>query len=266
LKTQAISQSTFGPRQDTLLSWLGMAGILVNARGTILLVDPLIATMTVNDQVLCEGEYRLKVPLPVEASEVPRVDVVLYTHADSDHFGQVTARVLANQTSCCFVAPPPVLHLLEAIGVNPERMRTAREFETLPLGNVEVLVTPALHDWQEVDPWSRADCCGYLLRTPDGTIWHPGDTRLIEPLLEIRGVDVLMFDVAAVEAHLGPAGSARLAKSSGARVMVAYHYGTFDLPPGSFGNCLPEDSLPYLEGVPAEFLQLDPGELLRLPL
>jgi L-ascorbate metabolism protein UlaG (beta-lactamase superfamily) len=266
LKTQAISPSTFEQRHDTLLSWLGMAGILVNARGTILLVDPLIATTLVNDQVLCEGEYRLKVPLPVEAKEIPRVDAVLYTHADSDHFGRITAQVLANQTNCRFIAPPPVLRLLEAMGVRSERLGTARENESTQVGNVEVVVTPALHDWQEVDPWGRADCCGYLLRTPDGTIWHPGDTRLIEPLLTIKDVDILMFDVAAVEAHLGPAGSARLAKSSGARVMVAYHYGTFDLPLGSFGNCLPKDSLPYLEGVAADFLQLDPGELLKLPL
>jgi L-ascorbate metabolism protein UlaG (beta-lactamase superfamily) len=130
---------------------------------------------------------------------------------------------------------------------------------------VEIKVTPALHDWQENEPWGRQDCCGYVLKTPDGSIWHPGDTRLIDPLLEIRDIDVLFFDVAAVEAHLGPQGSVRLAESSGARVLVAYHYGTFDLPPGSFGGCDPADSLPLIAGLPADFLQPDPGEILWLP-
>lgn len=44
---------------------------------------------------------------------------------------------------------------------------------------------------------------GYLFRTPDGSIGHPGDARLINELLEISEVDILMFDVAAVGSHLG---------------------------------------------------------------
>ena len=41
-------------------------------------------------------------------------------------------------------------------------------------------------------------------------------TRLIDELLEVTGVDVLFFDVAQVETHLGPAGSAQLARTCGA--------------------------------------------------
>ena len=266
LATQIISPSFFEPREDTIFAWLGMAGVLINARGTILLVDPLISLANRDDPTLCESGYRLKIPLPIEAKDIPRADAVLYTHADSDHFGSMTAQVFAGQLQCLFVAPSPVLRYLTEVGVTQGRMETARDFESIRVGDVEIFVTPALHDWQEVDPWKREDCCGSLIRTLDGTIWHPGDTRLIDPLLEIGGVDVLFFDVAAVDAHLGPAGSARLAASSGARVMVAYHYGTFDLPAGSFGGCHPEDSLPYIAGIPADFLQPDPGEILRLPL
>jgi L-ascorbate metabolism protein UlaG (beta-lactamase superfamily) len=159
-----------------------------------------------------------------------------------------------------------VAKILDEIGIPPERILIARDDNVVPVGPVEVAVTPALHDWQEVDPWQRGDCCGFLLKTPDGVVWHPGDTRLIDELLEVRGVDVLFFDVAAVDSHLGPEGSARLAATSGAKVMVAYHYGTFDLPPGSFGGCDPQDALVYVAGLPGHFLQLNPGELLHLPL
>jgi L-ascorbate metabolism protein UlaG (beta-lactamase superfamily) len=136
----------------------------------------------------------------------------------------------------------------------------------IPFGSAKVEVTPALHDWQEENPWRRGDCCGYIVRTPDGSIWHPGDTRLIDELLAIRDVDVLFFDIAAVRSHLGPEGSARLAASSGTKVMVAYHYGTFVLPPGSYGNCDPNDALPFIEGLSAQFLRPGPGETIRLPL
>jgi L-ascorbate metabolism protein UlaG (beta-lactamase superfamily) len=266
LRSHKINACFFDKRQDTILTWLGMAGALVNARGTILLIDPLISLVLTDGQELCEGEYFLKIPLPIEAKDIPRVDVVLYTHADNDHFGVVSARIFADKTLCRFIAPPPVQNCIRELGVDDDRIITAYDDDTIHLANLDIIVTPALHNWQEQNPWKRGDCCGYLIRTPDGTIWHPGDTRLIPELLHIRGVDVLFFDVAAVESHLGPAGSAKLAQSSGAKVMIAYHYGTFNLPAGSFGNCDPEDSLRYLTEVSADFLQLNPGEPFKLPL
>jgi L-ascorbate metabolism protein UlaG (beta-lactamase superfamily) len=266
LQTQKIPASFFDTRKDTLVTWLGMAGVLINCRGTIILIDPLITLVDSDGESKCEGHYRLRVPLPIESHQIPYVDAVMYTHADGDHFSPVTARVFAAQRQTEFVATPPVIARLKEVGVSEERIILAEDFKKITLGEARVEVTPALHDWQEKNPWKRGDCCGYLVRTPDGSIWHPGDTRLIDELLAVRDVDVLFFDIAAVRSHLGPEGSAKLAVTSGAQVLLAYHYGTFVLPPGSYGNCDPKDALPYLEGISAEFLQPAPGETIRLPL
>ncbi len=266
LVTQKIDPTFFEEKPNTMFTWLGMAGAMVNVHGTILLIDPLITMSRVGGEDLCEGEYRLKVPLPIEARQLPRVDAVLYTHADFDHFGPLTAGWLVRHTGCRFLAPAPVIQGLRALGAAETRLIQVRDGDSVQIHPASITVTPALHDWQEQDPWGRDDCCGFLIKTPDGTIWHPGDTRLIPEILEIQGVDVLFFDVAAVEAHLGPAGSARLAETCGAKVLIAYHYGTFDLPPGSYGNCDPADSLPYIAHLEAEFLQPNPGERLTLPL
>ena len=81
-----------------------------------------------------------------------------------------------------------------------------------------------------------------------------------------------MFDVAlGIPAHLGPDGSAKLAETSGAKVMFAYHYGTMEAPQkgGGYERALesdPEDSLPFVRNLPSRFLRLMPGELLKLPL
>jgi L-ascorbate metabolism protein UlaG (beta-lactamase superfamily) len=266
LATQKIEKRFFREQSKTMLIWLGMASAMVNVRGTIILIDPLLSLSLVDGQELCEGEHRLKLPLPIEAKDLPRVDVVLYTHADFDHFGPQTAQILVDQFSCRFIAPTPVAQQLREFGASEQRITQVNDDDALQIGEATIVVTPALHDWQEQNPWQRGDCCGFLIKTPDGTIWHPGDTRLIPELLSIHGVDVLFFDVADVEAHLGPAGSARLAESSRAKVLVANHYGTFDLPPGSYGNCDPNDCLPYIAHLDATFLQLNPGEPLDMPL
>jgi L-ascorbate metabolism protein UlaG (beta-lactamase superfamily) len=264
LKTQAIYASFFDQRNDTRLSWLGMAGAIVNSRGTILLIDPLLTTLTTGGQAHCESGYRLKVPFPIEATDLPRADLVMYTHADDDHLGLMTARTLAQRLACRFLAPAPVARMLQEAGISPERIHIAKDFQSLQVGQVEIDVTPALHNWQALNPWQREDCCGYLLKTPDGSIWHPGDTRLIDELLRYKDVDVMFFDVAALDSHLGPEGSARLAMSCGAKTLIAYHYGTFDLPPGSFGGFDPQDALAYVKDVPARFQCMNPGEVFQV--
>ena len=266
LVTRPIKSDFFDEKTQTLVTWLGMAGAMINVRGTILLIDPLL-TMSVRDgRQLCEGEHPLKLPLPIEAKDFPKLDVVLYTHADFDHFGPLTAQVLADRFDTRFIAPSPVVEGLRDLGVAERRITQVREDDAVKLGAASIQVTSALHDWQEQDPWQLGDCCGYLIWTPDGSIWHPGDTRLIPALMEVKDVDLFLFDVAALDAHLGPQGSAKLAESCGAKVMLAYHYGTFDLPPGSYGSCDPDESLVFIEHMQAEFLKPDPGEVLYLPI
>jgi L-ascorbate metabolism protein UlaG (beta-lactamase superfamily) len=264
LKTIQLDNAFFGKRENTIFTWLGMAGALINCRGTIIFIDPLISYG--EDNETCETGNRLLVPLPVTADKVTKADVVCYTHADSDHYGEKTVKILNSRLAPEFIAPGPVFQKLERLGIEKNRLIKIKDFATYTFGEVEIMITPALHDWQKADPWKREDCCGYLVKTPDGTIWHPGDTRLIPELEAIKNVDILFFDVAAVDSHLGPEGSARLAATSGAKTMIAYHYGTFDLPPGSFGGCDPDDSLPYIKGLKAAFMKPDPGEIMKLEL
>ncbi len=264
LHTQPISSLFFQRNDSTWFTWLGMAGVLINARGTILLIDPLLTTVKSGSQPMSESGYKLLIPTPIEAEAIPSVDLVMYTHADDDHFGRMTAKTLADRLGCSFLAPLPVARLLQEEGIGADHITIAKDFQTLYTGQTLIQITPALHNWQQENPWQRGDCCGYLVKTPDEVIWHPGDTRLIDELLTFKGVDVLFFDVAAVDSHLGPEGSTRLAKSCGAKSMIAYHYGTFDLPPGSFGSFDPDDARPFLNGVPARFLRPNPGEILAV--
>lgn len=265
LISQRIDPTFFDRRDDTVVTWLGSAGALINARGTILFIDPLITLVDRDGEQVSETGHRLKISLPIEARQVPRTDAVLYTHADGDHFGKLTAETMNNRLKPVFIAPPPVGSKLQEMEVDQTRVIVAQDYASIQIGNAEVVVTPALHDWNEKNPWKRGDCCGFLVKTSDGSIWHPGDTRLIDELLKVKGVDALFFDVAQCQAHLGPAGSSRLAETCGAKYLIAYHYGTYDVPPGGPFGSDPESCLPFLRNLSARYLRLNPGELLKLP-
>ena len=48
------------------------------------------------------------------------------------------------------------------------------------------------------------DACGFWIETPDGTVWAPGDSRLIPAHhLQMPAPDALLFDFSDSEWHFG---------------------------------------------------------------
>ena len=56
--------------------------------------------------------------------------------------------------------------------------------ETFNVGPISIKLTPAYHTWQNEYPgytheFKVEDYCGFLMKTPDGLIWAPGDSRFL---------------------------------------------------------------------------------------
>ena len=57
-----------------------------------------------------------------------------------------------------------------------------------------------MHNWQNGSQkwqyryWEEKDYCGYELRTKDGLIWMPGDSKLLPEHLTREEPDVILFD------------------------------------------------------------------------
>ncbi|MEH7119942.1 MBL fold metallo-hydrolase [Neobacillus vireti] len=71
----------------------------------------------------------MRVPLPIEAKDVPRLDAVLYTHGNSDHVGKYTPSALAEKNAW-FYGTFPVVKNLEKLGVPVEQTKTIGIRET----------------------------------------------------------------------------------------------------------------------------------------
>lgn len=186
-RTQPFGAEAFGPGDDTVLRWLGMAGFLVNSRGTTLMLDPLLGGF----------DMPVMVDFPITADAVPRLDAVLVTHSDSDHFSVATCRQLAPVTAR-FHSTRYVDTLMRAEGFPSTGHDIGDRFA---VALVQVSVTPADHAWQNESPgasdriFQLEDCCGFWLDTPDGSIWAPGDSRLIpDHYLQVPAPGAMLFD------------------------------------------------------------------------
>lgn len=89
-----FGREAFQDQPGTTVRWLGGAGALVNCRGTVLLIDPVL-----------EGfDMPLLVESPLKVEDVPKADAVLLTHSDNDHFSGTPA---GTYSRCAGPTTPP---------------------------------------------------------------------------------------------------------------------------------------------------------------
>ena len=254
-KTQPFGARAFRSSNHTTLRWLGMAGFFINSRGTILLIDPLL-----------EGfDMPVMINFPIAPADVPRLDAVLVTHADNDHYSVPTTRDLKSVTRA-YHSTIYVDSLMKNEGFPSSGHAIG---DTFTLGPVRVKLTPADHAYQNAYPgmsrrfFKNEDACGFLLETPDGTIWAPGDSRLLPEHLTMTPPDAILFDFSDSEWHFTLAGAVKLANAYPDTPLLLNHWGSVDAPDFAPFNADPAQ-LTKLVTNPSRIHVLAPGEPYKL--
>ena len=237
VKKQAVAPNTipilreaFDKINDTEIRWLSSAGIMINSHGTVIMIDPLL-----------EGfDLPLLVDMPIKSEDVPNLDAVLITHCDNDHFSRTTCKNLSNVCNSYYVAELMKEEGLNGIGHDI--------YESFKVGNLNVKLTPADHAWQnESSKYSKIrkfefeDYCGFWIDTPEGTIWLPGDSRLLKEQLEMPFPDVILLDFSDNSWHIGLDDAVKLANTYPDAELILIHWGTVDAPEMNAFNGDPAD-------------------------
>lgn len=250
--TQSFGAEAFEPMQQTVVRWLGSAGFLVNSRGTCLMVDPMLKGFDM--PVLIES--------PIQPKNVPHLDAVLITHCDNDHYSIPTCTEMA---AVCrqYHSTRYVDTLMQNQGLPSFGHGIG---DTFRVGTVSVTLTPAYHTWQnemeefrKVREYKMEDYCGFLMDTPDGLIWAPGDSRFLPEFLELPAPDAIFFDFSDDAWHIGLEGAVKIANAYPDAQLLLSHWGTVDAPDMKPFNPDPKK----LEGLvvnPKRIHVLAPGE------
>lgn len=231
--TIQIQPTAFDKQDKTSIYWLGNGGAMINSQGTVILIDPLLKGF---DMPLLMND------MPLDPLKSGHIDAVLITHIDNDHYSRPTCTDLKDKTDR-FYAPNYVAEVMDEEGY-PVSMKTI--WDEFPVGQVNVQLTPALHNWQnnvkkwQYRYWKPEDYCGYYLNTPDGKIWMPGDSQLLCEQLERPVPDVILFDFADNASHITLDGAVKLANTYPDSDLIAIHWGCVDAPEMSPFNGDPE--------------------------
>ena len=253
--TERIGADAFEKIDGTEVRWLSGGAAMINARGTIIMIDPVL-----------EGfDMPLTYEPPVAPEEVARIDGFLVTHIDNDHFSKPTihdtAAVTKEYHTTKYVAE--VMREDNILGVGHD---IGDEFD---VENVHVRLTPAWHNWQnehkkwQYREWKKEDYCGFYMDTPDGKIWMPGDSRLLDEQLTYEEPDVILLDFSDNDWHITFDGAVKLCNAYPNAVLIPIHWGSVDAPDWSTFNGNPQELEKAIEN-PKRLKVLVPGEAYRI--
>lgn len=253
--TQFIDQKAFENHNNTEIIWLGNASIMINSYGKNIMIDPLL-----------EGfDMPLLIDMPILPKDIPSLDGILITHIDNDHFSRPTCKDVLPVCQS-YHAPYYVAEVMKEEGI----LGTGHGIdETFTLENMKITLTKAVHNWQNCSKkynyreWKVEDYCGYWIETVNGTIWLPGDSKLIDEHLTKEEPDVILFDFADNEWHITLEGAITLANTYPHSDLICIHWGSVDAPRMTPFNGNPEDLLDKVIN-PERIKVLAPGEVYIL--
>lgn len=254
-KTQPFGAEAFKKSKKTIIRWTGNAGFLINSRGTTVMVDPLLKGFDM--PVLFQA--------PITTEKVPHLDAILVTHSDNDHYSIPTCKDLEPVTSA-FHSTVYVDSLMKNQGWKSFGHKIGDVFK---VGAMTVKLTPADHDWQNSFPgtatrfFKKEDCTGFMIETPDGTIWAQGDSRLLPDHLSMPEPDAILFDFSDSEFHFTFEGALKIAETYPNAILICSHWGTVDAPDFNPFNGDP-DQLKARVKNPQRVVVLEPGQPYKL--
>ena len=228
-QTQQIIGDIRAHTQGTALWWLGNAGWAIKSEEVTLLIDPVIELEDPDDPTRSEIGLPLVHQLPLRAGEFRdgEVDLCLVTHEHGDHLAPRTIPTLAAYTHCRFITPLSCIRQMQRLGVPGDRIIEAHHGRPISYQHLTIEPLKALHGHEHGAVYAGANFedCGYLVHGGRWTIFHPGDSVLLQEHLEMCSPDVFLVSIS--EHNLWVRNSALLANLWKPRYVVPMHYDTY---------------------------------------
>jgi L-ascorbate metabolism protein UlaG (beta-lactamase superfamily) len=236
------------PAGQPALVWLGQAGFWIDTGAHRILIDPYLSDSLLRKYPDRPDTYRRMMPPPALPDSIPRPDIVLVTHAHTDHMDPETLAPLARRfPDLPFIVPLARLDMArDRIGAQAQIVGMDAGDYLHPLRGLAITAFPAAHETREVDAEGRHHFLGYGIATDRLRFYHSGDTIPFDDLtravtafapqialLPVNGRDAARL-AAGVPGNMTLPEAVKMARAVGADSLLPHHFGMF-----SFNTCDP---------------------------
>lgn len=231
----------FPARGERALFWLGQAGFWFDTGKHRVLIDPYLSDSLAKKYAGQGNDHQRMMAPPITANALPQPDIVLITHAHTDHMDPETLAPLAQRfPELPFVVPRAKMDVArERIGKDTNLIGVSDGEVITPLRGLSVHVLPAAHEKLERDASANAVFLGYGIRADGLTLYHSGDSIPFDGLMEsVRQLapDIALLPVNGRDAKRLAAGipgnftleeAVTLCRDAGVPSMIPHHFGMF---------------------------------------
>jgi L-ascorbate metabolism protein UlaG (beta-lactamase superfamily) len=228
------------------IAWLGQAGFWIETGAARVLIDPYLSDSLARKYAGTPNDHRRMMPPPVRPEDLPRPDLVLVTHAHTDHMDPDTLGPLAARfPDLPFVVPAGREEIARArIGADAHLIAVDAGDILAPRSGLRINVLPAAHETRERDAKGRHAFLGYGIAAAGVRIYHSGDcvpfdglgpaVRALCPdiaLLPVNGRDDARL-AAGIPGNFTLQEAIDLAREAEIAFLIPHHFGMF-----AFNTC-----------------------------
>lgn len=208
------------------ITWIGHASFLLQFTDLNVLIDPNFANWLFLLKRIKRCGMRIE--------DLPRIDVVLLTHAHFDHFHKPSLRRLPHPG--IGIMPWGMGDLAQNLGF--ERIVELEWWEGFSHGEWKVTLTPSNHWGARVLRDYHRGYGGFVLEHQGRSIYHAGDSAYFDGFKEIGRIcrpEIALLPIGAYHpesfrhVHMGPDDALKVFRDLRSKWLVPMHYGSFRL-------------------------------------
>jgi L-ascorbate metabolism protein UlaG (beta-lactamase superfamily) len=215
--------------QELAAAWVGHATVLLRLGGMTVLTDPVFGSRVgIGLGLVTGGPTRLTAPA-LRMDELPKIDLILISHAHFDHLDRPSLDKLPKRTPV--VTAAETSDLISDLGFG--NVTELRWGERAQVGSVGVTACEVKHWGARTFHDGHRGFNGYLLESGRRRILYGGDTAYHENFKSLPGVDLAVMGIGAydpwIASHANPEQALAMADQVRADFVMPMHHSTFRL-------------------------------------
>ena len=207
--------------------WIGHASFLVRTAGFNILIDPVWAKWM--------GPLKRHRDPGIDIEHLPRIDLVLITHAHFDHLCRTTLKRIVDGSQTVLV-PHGVSRVLKKLNI--DRVEEMTDWDCVSFRDAEIHFTPAHHWGARYIHDTKKGFGGFVIKLPEHTVYHSGDSAYFDGFAEIGeryDIHTALLPIGAYdcprgrEVHMTPEEAVQAFFDLKAHRMIPMHHATFPI-------------------------------------
>jgi L-ascorbate metabolism protein UlaG (beta-lactamase superfamily) len=214
---------------DLAAAWLGHATVLLRVGGMTVLTDPVLMSRVGVGLGLCTGGPRRFVAPALKINELPKIDLLLISHAHFDHLDRPTLGRLPKNIRV--ITAHHTRDLVTDLGFR--KVHELRWGESADVGPLKLTAHEVAHWGARTFYDYHRGYNAYAISAPDHRILFGGDTAYHEGFRDVGNVDLAVLGIGAYNpyerVHATPEQAWTMAGHARAERVLGMHHSTFRL-------------------------------------